>query len=237
MTNKYKYFVANWKMFGNIKTINSVNKVIKIGKLRKFKKAKIIYCPPYTLINDFVKKLKKTKISVGAQNCHQSKSFGPFTGFINSKMLKNLGCKYVIIGHSENRSMGESDYVINKKIKSAELTKSMDIINKYINTSDVLNTLDNLGMKNSINRTFTQNTAAEIVQQEIRDNLDKEILREARKLLQEIDKNELSDLTKEASNIASEVASDPSLKESFSILDKKFGNFTLKQIIHASRNR
>ena len=56
MTNKYKYFVANWKMFGDNKTINSINKVIKISKSRKFNKAKIIYCPPYTLINNFVQK-------------------------------------------------------------------------------------------------------------------------------------------------------------------------------------
>ena len=117
MTNKYKYFVANWKMFGDIKTINSINKVIKISKSRKFNKAKIIYCPPYTLINNFVQKLKKTKIYVGAQNCHQSPSDGPYTGFINSKMIKNLGCKYVIIGHSENRNNGDNDFLINKKIK------------------------------------------------------------------------------------------------------------------------
>ena len=117
MTNKYKYFVANWKMFGDIKTINSINKVIKISKSRKFNKAKIIYCPPYTLINNFVQKLKKTKIYVGAQNCHHSPSNGPFTGFINSKMIKNLGCKYVIIGHSQNRNNGDNDFLINKKIK------------------------------------------------------------------------------------------------------------------------
>ena len=60
MTNKYKYFVANWKMFGDIKTINSINKVIKISKSRKFNKAKIIYCPPYTLLDILVKRLKKT---------------------------------------------------------------------------------------------------------------------------------------------------------------------------------
>ena len=46
MTNKYKYFVANWKMFGDIRSINSLKKVIKISKLRKYKTAKIIYCPP-----------------------------------------------------------------------------------------------------------------------------------------------------------------------------------------------
>ena len=118
MTNKYRYFVANWKMFGNIKTIKSINKVIRISKLRKFRRAKIIYCPPYTLIDSFIKKLKKTNINVGAQNCHQSNLDGPFTGSINSKMIKNLGCKYVIIGHSENRINGDSDKIINIKIKS-----------------------------------------------------------------------------------------------------------------------
>ena len=118
MTNKYRYFVANWKMFGNIKTIKSINKVIRISKLRKFRRAKIIYCPPYTLIDSFIKKLKKTSINVGAQNCHQSNLDGPFTGSINSNMIKNLGCKYVIIGHSENRINGDSDKIINIKIKS-----------------------------------------------------------------------------------------------------------------------
>ena len=117
MTNKYKYFVANWKMFGDIKSVNSINSVIKLSKSRKFKKAKIIYCPPYTLLNNFVQKLKKTKIDVGAQNCHQSDINGPFTGSINSKMVKNLGCSYVIIGHSENRIKGDDDKLINKKIK------------------------------------------------------------------------------------------------------------------------
>jgi triosephosphate isomerase len=117
MTNKYKYFVANWKMFGDIKSVNSINRVIKLSKSRKFKKAKIIYCPPYTLINNFVQKLKKTKIDVGAQNCHQSDINGPFTGSINSKMVKNLGCSYIIIGHSENRINGDDNKLINKKIK------------------------------------------------------------------------------------------------------------------------
>ena len=117
MTNKYKYFVANWKMFGDIKTLNSLNKVAKFSKSRKFKKSKIIYCPPYTLLSSFVQKLKKTKIDVGAQNCHQSDINGPFTGSINSKMIKNLGCSYVIIGHSENRINGDDNDLINKKIK------------------------------------------------------------------------------------------------------------------------
>ena len=47
------------------------------------------------------------------------KSYGPFTGYVNSQMLKNVGANYVIIGHSENREKGESDKLINDKIKSA----------------------------------------------------------------------------------------------------------------------
>jgi triosephosphate isomerase len=65
------------------------------------------------------KRLKKTNIEIGAQNCHEQESYGAFTGSINSKMLKNIGAKYVIIGHSENRQSGESNQLINLKIKSA----------------------------------------------------------------------------------------------------------------------
>ena len=119
MTNKYKFFVANWKMFGDIKIIKSINKVVKLTKSRDFGKNKLIYCPPYTLLNSFVNKLKKTKIDVGAQNCHQSYDYGAYTGQVNSSMLKNVGAKYVILGHSENRLLGETDNLINSKIKSA----------------------------------------------------------------------------------------------------------------------
>ena len=131
MTNKYKYFVANWKMFGDIKSVNSINRVIKLSKSRKFKKAKIIYCPPYTLINNFVQKLKKTKIDVGAQNCHQSDINGPFTGSINSKMIKNAGAKYIIIGHSENRIEGDTNKIINNFDNfSKECSDSIKIMKK-----------------------------------------------------------------------------------------------------------
>ena len=156
MTNKYKYFVANWKMFGNVKTINSLNNVIKLSKLIKFNKAKIIYCPPYTLLANFVSKLKRTKIQVGAQNCHHAEDNGPFTGSINSKMIKNIGCKYVIIGHSENRIDGNSDKLINKKIQVSLVNKLKILfcIGENINekrkkmTKKVLTRQINLGLKN-----------------------------------------------------------------------------------------
>jgi len=119
MTNKYVYFIANWKMFGDLRTLNSLDRVVKFQKLNKQKKFKIIYCPPSTLIRPLSKRLKKSKIEVGAQNCHESDKFGPFTGQINSRMLKNVGAKYLIIGHSENRQDGDDNKKINLKIKSA----------------------------------------------------------------------------------------------------------------------
>ena len=99
------YFIANWKMFGDIKSLNSLNKVLKFSKTNKNNKFKLIYCPPYTLLNLFSKKIKSSNIELGAQNCHQEEVSGPFTGSISSKMLKKVGAKYVIIGHSENRKI------------------------------------------------------------------------------------------------------------------------------------
>ena len=119
MTNKYMYFIANWKMYGDLKTLNSLDKVIKFSNANKKNKFKIVYCPPNTLIRPLSKRLTKTNIEVGAQNCHESESFGAHTGQVNSKMLRNVGAKYVILGHSENRQIGESDSLINSKIKSA----------------------------------------------------------------------------------------------------------------------
>ena len=114
------YFIANWKMFGGLNSLNSLNKVVNFFKGFKEKKTtKIIYCPPSTLILPMSKKLKSSGIDVGAQNCHQNENYGAFTGSINSKMLKNVGAKYVIIGHSENRSSGETNEIINIKIRSA----------------------------------------------------------------------------------------------------------------------
>ena len=119
MTNKYMYFIANWKMFGNLKSLNTLNKVIKFSKSKEIKKGRLIYCPPNTLISYFFKKFQNCLIDIGAQNCHENDDYGSHTGFVNSKMLKSVGANYVIIGHSENRKKGESDKLINLKIKSA----------------------------------------------------------------------------------------------------------------------
>ena len=121
MTNKLKYFIGNWKMFGDFgsfKIINKINKFSLKYKKRIVKK-KIILCVPNVLIHFFNKKLKSKSISLGVQNCHQHQGSGPFTGSVNAEMLKKAGAEYIILGHSENRMEGETNKLIKEKINSA----------------------------------------------------------------------------------------------------------------------
>ena len=127
MTNNNMYFIANWKMYGNIADISKSKSVVRLSNLKKFKKTKIIYCPPYTLLNIFYERVKNSNISIGAQNCHSNSEYGAFTGSVNAKLIKSSGAKFVILGHSENRKNGENDLIINKKIHSV-LKENLNVI-------------------------------------------------------------------------------------------------------------
>ena len=91
MTNKNKYFIANWKMNGTNKSINLHKKIIQFAK-KNTSKSNIIYCPPYTLIRSFIYIFKNSKIKFVAQNCFYKDSYGPYTGQLSSKMIKESGC-------------------------------------------------------------------------------------------------------------------------------------------------
>ncbi len=129
MTNKLKYFIGNWKMFGDFGSFKIINKINQFSKNSKklYKKKKIILCVPNTLISFFKSKLKSKSISLGVQNCHYYQDYGPFTGSVNASMLKKAGAEYIILGHSENRSEGETNQLIKKKIISA-LNQNLKII-------------------------------------------------------------------------------------------------------------
>jgi triosephosphate isomerase len=120
MANNMKYFIGNWKMFGVPKSIKIISKINSYIKKHKFnKKYKVIIAPPFTLLETFSKKFKNTKISISAQNCYQKDYFSSDTGSISPYMIKNLGTKFVIIGHSDNRDQGDTDKIIKKKINIA----------------------------------------------------------------------------------------------------------------------
>lgn len=84
--------------------------------LAKTKWCEMVLCVPFTDIQTAVKAAKGSKIAIGAQNMHFEKS-GAFTGEVSADMLKELGVKYVIIGHSERRQyFSETDETCNKKV-------------------------------------------------------------------------------------------------------------------------
>ena len=127
MTNNNIYFVANWKMNGQLSLIKRLKNVVILSNNKKYKKIKIIYCPPFTLISKLFDKIKKSKIIVGSQDCSYEDNYGPFTGDVSPKLIKEIGAKYVILGHSERRLKGDTNKIINRKIHAA-LKQKLKII-------------------------------------------------------------------------------------------------------------
>ncbi|MBQ4265059.1 MAG: triosephosphate isomerase, partial [Clostridia bacterium] len=81
-------------------------------------KCDVVVCVPFVDLCAVVKACEGTNIKVGAQNMHWAPS-GAYTGEIAANMLVDAGCKYVIIGHSERRAMGETDADVNAKVLAA----------------------------------------------------------------------------------------------------------------------
>ena len=116
-----KYFIGNWKMFGVPKSITILNKINKFVKSdKKFnKKYKTVITPPHTLLQSYAKFFSNQKISIGAQNCYHKDNFGANTGAVSPFMIKTVGAQYVIIGHSDNRSEGDTDAMLKSKVENS----------------------------------------------------------------------------------------------------------------------
>lgn len=114
-----KVIAGNWKMNKNLGESISLFKEIKLASINLTGKVDVILCPPYTSLETGANLLKESLVKLGAQNMHFEES-GAFTGEISASMLKSVGCEYVILGHSERRTIfKETDEIINKKIKKA----------------------------------------------------------------------------------------------------------------------
>ncbi len=115
-----KYFIGNWKMFGVPKSINILNKInLFVSKDLNRSKYQVIITPPYTLIQNYAKYFKKKKISIGSQNCYQKDQFSSNTAAISSYMIKSVGAKYTLIGHSDNRAEGDNETILRDKVRFA----------------------------------------------------------------------------------------------------------------------
>jgi len=108
---------GNWKM--NL-TVDESAKLMKsmVSRLDAIKGVENVVCPPFVALTAVADVLKKSQVKLGAQNMYYEEK-GAFTGEISPNMLSGL-CEYVILGHSERRQVfGESEDIINRKIKAA----------------------------------------------------------------------------------------------------------------------
>ncbi|OGY93672.1 MAG: triose-phosphate isomerase [Candidatus Komeilibacteria bacterium RIFOXYC1_FULL_37_11] len=126
---KYKQvIIANWKMKLDLE--ESVALAIELkGKLEDFylEDKKVVLCPSFLAVHDVAEVLKGSEIALGAQDVFYEKN-GSYTGEISAEDLKELDCQYVIVGHSDRRAMGETDQIVNKKIKAVLANKMIPII-------------------------------------------------------------------------------------------------------------
>jgi len=102
-----KIIIANFKM--NPLTKKEAKNLFKAYDIKT--KHTVVLCPPFPFLE------KGKNYILGAQNCF-CRTEGPYTGAVSSKMLKDVGCEYILVGHSERRHIfGETDKIINHKVK------------------------------------------------------------------------------------------------------------------------
>ena len=111
--------VGNWKMNGGTVQCAELARTIVAGVSDNAASAEIVVAPPYTALTAVKQVLGNARVKLAAQNCHWEDS-GAFTGEISPSMLAEIGCGFVIIGHSERRHLfGESDEGIARKLPAA----------------------------------------------------------------------------------------------------------------------
>lgn len=119
MNAKRKPIIAgNWKMNKTASEARDLATAI-IPLVKDVKNRDVILAPPFTSLQAVAETIKKTGIALAGQNLYWEDK-GAYTGEISAEMLLELGCKYVIIGHSERRQyFGETDETVNKRLRQA----------------------------------------------------------------------------------------------------------------------
>lgn len=119
MKNYKKIIIANWKMQLDVNQSVKVAKGIKrlLSSRRLSRDVQVVICPSFLAMTEVAKVLKGTKIDLGAQDSFYEER-GAYTGEVSVDELKKIGCQYVIVGHSERRQMGETDEIVNQKVKT-----------------------------------------------------------------------------------------------------------------------
>lgn len=107
--------VGNWKMYGTQDAARELAVAVRDG-LKRPRGVEVVVCPPFTALPAVAEVLKGAAVALGAQNCHWEAQ-GAFTGEVSPAMLAELGCRWVLLGHSERRHVfHETDEEINRKV-------------------------------------------------------------------------------------------------------------------------
>jgi triosephosphate isomerase len=122
MAKRRRLVIGNWKMYGRLTS----GLVLARDLAEKAEAAKplsfdIVICPPATLVWPISDAIMGSPVMLGAQDCHTA-THGAYTGDLSAAMFADLGCRYVILGHSERRiAHGESNALIAQKVEAAQL--------------------------------------------------------------------------------------------------------------------
>ena len=120
MNRRYRKTIiaGNWKMNKTLSETRIFADELK-SLMGRPKWCEVVLCVPYVNIQAATRLFKDCRVSIGAENCHYESS-GAYTGEVSAEMLKELGVKYVVIGHSERRQYyNETDFTVNKKVHAA----------------------------------------------------------------------------------------------------------------------
>ena len=120
MNRRYRKTIiaGNWKMNKTLTETKAFAEALK-PLLGRPKWCDVVLCVPAVNLQGAIRAFKDSRVSIGAENCHYESS-GAYTGEVSAEMLRDLGVKYVVIGHSERRQYyNETDFTVNKKVKAA----------------------------------------------------------------------------------------------------------------------
>jgi triosephosphate isomerase len=115
-----KFIAGNWKMYTHLEQARELARGVMEGlDATLAAQVRVAVCPPFPWLLPVAEVLRGSPVALGAQDCHYERE-GAFTGQVSPYMLREAGCEYVIIGHSERRhGLHESDEFLNKKVHGA----------------------------------------------------------------------------------------------------------------------
>ncbi len=129
MIKRRRMVVGNWKMYGRLTS----GLVLARDIAEKAEDAKplgydVVLCPPATLLWPISEAIMGSPVHLGAQDCHTA-THGAYTGSLSAAMFTDLGCRYVLLGHSERRvQLGETDELVSRKLHAAQLAGLTTIV-------------------------------------------------------------------------------------------------------------